>query len=102
MKAIADRLKREVAMTDAPTLRKTFDDAHAADHAAHKDEVQKVIGVVKSLGNDFEEVWPKAEPVVVAVANFVRFIPGLASAAPVINALVAVGNALHKADAPSS
>jgi hypothetical protein len=89
-------------MTDAPTLRKTFEDAHAADQAAHQDEVQKVLGEVKTLGKDFNEVWPKAAPVLSAIANFTRFIPGLGTAAPVITGLIAVGNALHEADTPST
>jgi hypothetical protein len=33
-------------------------------------------------GRDFLEIWPRAQPVVLAVASFVGLIPGLAFAAP--------------------
>lgn len=89
-------------MTDTSTLRKTFNDAHAADYAAHKDAVERVLGMAESLGKDFLEVWPKAAPVLTAVANFVRFIPGLGSAGPVLKGLIAVGDAIYKSEEPSA
>jgi hypothetical protein len=49
-------------MTDTPSMRKTFEDAHAADASAHQDEVQKVLGKAQSLGKDFDEIWPKVVP----------------------------------------
>ena len=88
-------------MTDTPSMRKTFEDAHAADASAHQDDVQKVLGEAQTLGTDFDEIWPKAVPVLDAVAALVRFIPGVGVAAPVISGLVAVGNALHNATTPS-
>ena len=91
-------------MTDTPSMsmRKTFEDAHAADASAHQDKVQKVLGEAQTLGKDFDEIWPKAVPVLDAVAGLVRFIPGVGVAAPVISGLVAVGNALQKANTPSA
>ena len=89
-------------MTDTPSLRKTFEDAHAADASAHQDRVQKVLGEARTLGKDFDEIWPKAMPVLDAVAGLVRFIPGVGVAAPVISGLVAVGNALHGGTTPSA
>ncbi len=81
---------------DVSSLRKTFEDAHAADSAQHQDEITKVLGSATSLGKDFDDIWPKAVPVLTAVANLVRFIPGIGNAAPVINGLIAVGNAIYK------
>jgi hypothetical protein len=89
-------------MTETPSMKKTFEDAHAADASAHRDKVQQVLGEAKTLGKDFDEIWPKAVPVLDAVAGLVRFIPGVGVAAPVISGLVAVGNALHDASTPSA
>ncbi|MEM9222878.1 MAG: hypothetical protein AAGB11_10790 [Pseudomonadota bacterium] len=89
-------------MTTPSSLKKTFNEALAADHSAHKTIVQTVVGDTKTLGNEFDTIWPKAEPVLAAVTNFIRFIPGLGTAAPVITALIAVGNALYQAEQPSS
>ncbi|MEM1390337.1 MAG: hypothetical protein AAGG45_04580 [Pseudomonadota bacterium] len=89
-------------MATIEDLKATFEKALASDHAAHETIVQEVIGDAKVLGDDFETTWPKAAPILTAVANFVRFIPGLGASAPVINALVAVGNAIYNADKPSS
>ena len=81
---------------DASSLKRTFEDAHAADSAAHENDIAKVLGTATSLGKDFDEIWPKAVPVLTAVANLVRFIPGVGTAAPVINGLIAVGSAIYK------
>ena len=87
---------------DASSLRKTFEDAHAADSAAHADDVTKILGTATSLGKELDEIWPKAVPVLTAVANLARYIPGVGTAAPVINGLIAVGNAIYKETSSTS
>lgn len=85
-------------MTTTADLKKVFEDAFEADHASHKSVVHEVVGEARTLGHDFETVWPKAAPVLVAVTNFIRFIPGLGASAPAISALIAVGNAIYHAE----
>jgi hypothetical protein len=84
-------------MSDVKTLAKAFTDAHERDYQAYAAHVAAVLGDAKTLGKDFQEIWPRAKPVVTSLTAFVRFIPGLSSAAPVLAGLVAVGDAIDNA-----
>ena len=83
-------------MTTLAPLAQTFTQAHQQDFAAHSEELQNVFGTATSLGEDFIHIWPKARPVVLSISSFVRFIPGLSTAAPVLAGLVAVADAIEK------
>lgn len=89
-------------MTTIEDLKATFEKALAPHDAAHKSPVEEVLGDARVLGVDFETTWPKAASILTAVANSVRFIPGLGASAPVISARVAFGNAINNISAPPS
>jgi hypothetical protein len=88
--------KETQPMTTLAPLAQTFTQAHQQDFATHSEELQNVFGTATSLGEDFIHIWPKARPVVLSISSFVRFIPGLSTAAPVLAGLVAVADAIEK------
>jgi hypothetical protein len=90
-------------MADTQVLTSTFTAAHndavsttppAGAAAPHLAEVQ-------ALGTEFCTIWPKARPALDSVVAVIGFIPGVASAIPVLRGLMAVGDALQKEECGS-
>jgi len=77
-------------MPHVDTLAKPLIDAHEQDRRAHANEAKAVLGDAQALGEDFLGIGPRAKPLSSSVATFIRFIPGLGMAAPVLSGLMAV------------
>jgi hypothetical protein len=80
-------------MSAQPSLIQRFEQAHlaAASQAAGS---STTAAQPDNIGQKFDDIWPKARPMLEALRGFVSYIPGLATAAPVLSGLIAVGDGL--------